>query len=258
MGTGQQMATQNQICLPLNLVVPPASALGSGGCRAGGRGGLADCLGLGALPRQAPELGGAHDAGGRDAVGGLKHHALLPQQDALALDARGLSALRGRGSCIGRATFGCVRVSVGRRGPEGCRPPRTEELGAAPPSPTSSAQPTRHAAPSPLTHSPVKPPSCRSDAITRWHGTLGAKGLRRIAWPTARALEGGSSARARSPYVVTRPLGMAEHTCRMGVGVGAGVGAGAARRVGASTRSGESVRGPGPIEGAEGRARGLT
>jgi hypothetical protein len=32
-----------------------------------------------------------------------------------------------------------------------------------------------------LTQLPEKPPSCRSAAITRWHGTIGAKGLRRIA-----------------------------------------------------------------------------
>ena len=52
-----------------------------------------------------------------------------------------------------------------------------------------------------------------SAATTRWHGTRGAKGLRRIAWPTARALEaGGPSARARSPYVVALPAGTAEQS----------------------------------------------
>ena len=33
---------------------------------------------------------------------------------------------------------------------------------------------------------PMKPPGVRSEAITRWQGTCGAKGLRFKAWPTAR------------------------------------------------------------------------
>jgi len=33
---------------------------------------------------------------------------------------------------------------------------------------------------------PINPPGVKSEEITRWQGTFGAKGLRFNAWPTAR------------------------------------------------------------------------
>lgn len=59
---------------------------------------------------------------------------------------------------------------------------------------------------------PLKPPSQRVDAMTRCQGTgfshpeLGASGLCRIAWPTARAQD--CSAAATPPYVATLPRGI--------------------------------------------------
>ena len=67
---------------------------------------------------------------------------------------------------------------------------------------------------SPLPQVPLKPPICRSAAITRCHGTdslaeqpeSGASGFLRMHWPTARAHP--PVARATSPYVATLPGGM--------------------------------------------------
>ena len=61
---------------------------------------------------------------------------------------------------------------------------------------------------------PANPPSVMSLRMTRWHGTAGAKGLRRSAWPTAR-LEPHPIAPAIILYVVTCPRGIlfvAEYT----------------------------------------------
>jgi hypothetical protein len=43
--------------------------------------------------------------------------------------------------------------------------------------------------------------------MTLWHGTRGANGFLFNAWPTAR-LDPHPIARARIPYVVTRPFGI--------------------------------------------------
>lgn len=58
----------------------------------------------------------------------------------------------------------------------------------------------------PHPHFPENPPIRPSDAMTRCHGTAGAKGFRRIAPPTDRALERISA--AMTPYDATAPGGI--------------------------------------------------
>lgn len=63
-----------------------------------------------------------------------------------------------------------------------------------------------------LTVRAEKPPRVRSEAMTRWQGTIGANGLRFIPCPTAR--EDDPSTLAMAPYVDTLPAGISLHSCK--------------------------------------------
>jgi len=76
-----------------------------------------------------------------------------------------------------------------------------------PPSPSKSSSLSSGAGADDAAHSPLNPPTKKLDAITRWHGMRGAKGLLRSAPPTERG-EPWPRLAQTSLYVDTLPAGI--------------------------------------------------